>query len=398
MRSSRVLARDVRAFAVLVALTAPASAPSQSVQSRTLAPKPDAEFAEPFTALAAVRELSDGRLIVIDAQDKTAQLVDATLKTAQKVGRQGSGPGEYQMPFQLLPAPADTTLLFDLMGARFVVIDRSGKAVNTISLVTLGPPGVPIGPTSVKGEDAQGRLLYQGLNFSLGPAGPVFGDSAPVLRYAFSTKKVDTLAWARTVAPKMQLGQGAAGRASSVRVGPPAFPVVDEWGLLPDGRVVILRGKDYRVDFVDGAKTTTARVAYEPVKVTDADKEEYRETLKKTQEAMRKAMGDAAASRGLPANTPMPSLQVDEPSEWPAVKPPFTQGALLIAPNGQVWVSRLGVARAKTSTWDVLDRTGKLVYRFTLPEKHKLVGIGAHALYVVRIDEDDLQYLQRYKN
>jgi hypothetical protein len=331
-------------------------------------------------------------------QDKTAQLIDAGLSSAQKIGRQGSGPGEYQMPFQLLPAPADTTLIFDVMGARFLVIDRTGKAVNTISLMSLGPAGVPIGPTSVKGMDGQGRLLYQGLNFTLGPSGPTFADSAPIMRYNFKTKKVDTLAYARTVAPKLQMGQNAAGQPSSVRVGTPPFPVVDEWGLLPDGRVVIVRGKTYRVDFYDGEESTTSRVAYEPVKVTDADKEEYREVLKKTQEAMRKAMGDAAASRGMPANTPMPTLQVDDPSEWPAVKPPFTQGALLIAPNGQVWVSRLGVARAKATTWDVLDRTGKLAYRFTVPDKHKLVGIGAHALYVVRIDEDDLQYLQRYKN
>ena len=48
----------------------------------------------------------------------------------------------------------------------------------------------------------------------------------------------------------MQKGGG------SVRLGMPAFPVVDEWGIMPDGRVAVLRGRDYRIDWIgaDGAR------------------------------------------------------------------------------------------------------------------------------------------------
>jgi hypothetical protein len=66
---------------------------------RTLA-KPDAEYAEPFTQINGVRELKDGRVIVSDVREKTVQLVDLKAGSAQKIGREGSGPGEYAMPMR----------------------------------------------------------------------------------------------------------------------------------------------------------------------------------------------------------------------------------------------------------------------------------------------------------
>ena len=60
----------------LVAFATPALA--QNVPTRTLS-KPDAEYSEPFTQVTGVRELKDGRLIVIDPRDKTVQVVDMRL-------------------------------------------------------------------------------------------------------------------------------------------------------------------------------------------------------------------------------------------------------------------------------------------------------------------------------
>jgi len=58
--------------AVLGALFA-AVGPSQAPITRTLG-KPQAEFAEPFTEIGAIRELRDGRLIVVDARELTVKL------------------------------------------------------------------------------------------------------------------------------------------------------------------------------------------------------------------------------------------------------------------------------------------------------------------------------------
>ena len=320
---------------------------AQGVPMRTLG-KASAEFAEPFTGVSMVRELSDGRLLVLDVQDKLVEVVDKAFGSAQAVGREGSGPGEYRMPFQLIAGRADTTLLYDVMNARFLVIGPDAKPGTTISLLSLSG-GLPIGPTSVRGVDSRGRLLYQGLNFTLAGGKPTFADSAAIIRFDITSKKADTLAYVHTVAPKMEIGQGSSGSPASVKMGTPAFPVVDEWGLLPDDRLVVLRGRNYALDVIaaNGTTSASARVPYVPVKVTEKDKEEVRKANARAREVARKAMSEAIASSGAPSGTKVPNLQMDDPTDWPDVKPPFAQGALRIAPNGQLWVARLGSAGVK---------------------------------------------------
>jgi hypothetical protein len=382
--------------ALMAALGVASAVKAQRAPTRELG-KPAAEFAEPFSGVSMVRELSDGRLLVLDVQDKVVEVVDRAFGSAQAVGREGSGPGEYRMPFQLIAGRADTTLLYDVMNARFLVIGPDGKPGTTISLLSLSG-GLPIGPTSVRGVDSRGRLLYQGLNFTLAGGKPTFADSAAIIRYDITSKKADTLAYVHTVAPKMEIGQGSGGSPASVKMGTPAFPVVDEWGLLPDDRLVVLRGRNYALDVIaaNGTRSTEIKVPYDPVKVTERDKEDVRKANARAREVARKAMSEAIASSGAPSGTKVPNLQMDDPTDWPDVKPPFAQGALRIAPNGQLWVARLGSAGVKATGYDVLTPAGKLLFQVRVPEKVRIVGFGAHALYTIRVDEDDLQYLQRH--
>ena len=50
----------------------------------------------------------------------------------------------------------------------------------------------------------------------------------------------------------------------------------------------------------------------------------------------------------------------------------------------------------KIPTYDVFDRTGTLVKKVSLNPSSRVIGFGKGVVYVVRTDEDDLQYLQRY--
>ena len=45
-------------------------------QSKRTFAKPDLEFAEPFSLLTSLRELRDGRVIVIDSRENQLQVVD----------------------------------------------------------------------------------------------------------------------------------------------------------------------------------------------------------------------------------------------------------------------------------------------------------------------------------
>ena len=94
------------AAALALGSVAPLAAQAQAARQLT---KPDAEFPEPFTQVTGLRELKDGRLVVIDSRDKIVELVDFKAGNATKVGREGSGPGEYAFPMRLVPLGGDSS-------------------------------------------------------------------------------------------------------------------------------------------------------------------------------------------------------------------------------------------------------------------------------------------------
>ncbi|MGQ0648501.1 MAG: hypothetical protein ACT4P7_13130 [Gemmatimonadaceae bacterium] len=376
----------------------PSRAGAQKVATRALG-KPLVELAEPFSGASEVRELADGRLVVLDVKDNALQLVSADFESLRPIGREGSGPTEYRRITQLLPRRGDSTLAYDVMNARFLVIDNKGAAASTISLRDASG-GLPVGPMAVRGYDAAGRLYYQGMKLGMGPSGPTISDTSAILRLDPQAKKVDTLGLVRIGSPSMKMSGDAQKGTGAVRLSVPAYPVVDEWGLLPDGRVVVVRGADYRLEFITGPGVvkSVGPVAYERVKVTEADRAKMRETQKKMEEEISKAAASAASSMPATARgrARMPSMAMDMPTEWPDYKPAFGQAALKLAPNGELWISRHRAATTESPIYDVFTGAGALRFRVELPAKHALVGIGAKHLYVVRVDDDELQYLQRY--
>jgi hypothetical protein len=69
-----------------------AAAPlAAQVPSRTLA-NPQ-EFAESFDRVTTFRELSNGKLLLVDMGPKTVQLVDFASGQSTTIGRNGQGPG-----------------------------------------------------------------------------------------------------------------------------------------------------------------------------------------------------------------------------------------------------------------------------------------------------------------
>src|SRR3954468_20024523 len=102
-------------------LSVGALAPLGAQSSRVL-DKPQTEVSEPFTNVGSVRELSDGRVIVIDNGDRALYAVDFKAGTSSQIGRPGDGPNEYRTPTLLLPVPADTTLVVDIANRRLLVL------------------------------------------------------------------------------------------------------------------------------------------------------------------------------------------------------------------------------------------------------------------------------------
>ena len=385
----------VSAASLLAALPGAAQAPLKTLG------KPDIEYEEPFTQINGVRELRDGRVIVSDVREKTVQVVDLKAGSAQKIGREGSGPGEYAMPMRLLALPGDTSIVYDPLNRRFLVIGPDAKPGPFVSYEPEGAGGpVRIG-MGARYTDARGRLYTAGTSFSFGPNGePSTSDTAPILRIDRVSRTTDTLAWVYTPTTTVSTSQGGSNIQVRAGGGNP-FAAADDWAVTPDGRLAVVRTRSYRVDWYapNGQKTTGPVVAYEKVKVTEDDKKAFRERrangsgMSVVFSEQRGPGGESNRSAGVAP----PNIRIPEPTDWPELKPPFVGSAAAAAPNGNVWVLRTRPAKDKIPTFDVFDATGKVVQRVALPAETRLVGFGNGTVYLARSDEDDLQYLQRYK-
>jgi len=381
----------MRALAFALLTTLPAAAHAQAAV--TLA-KPDAQFADPFTRIAGIAEMPNGKVLVSDLQDKVVQMVDFQAGTGVKVGREGQGPGEYALPSALYPMPNGETWLNDMLGRRFLVLDAAGKPVRTVPLPGSHGGGFIAMMPGGGGADRSGHLYFQSPPFGAGGPGAPPPDSLAILRWDGRGESMDTAAW--VVMAKSNVSTSGGGGSIAIRIGgAKIFTPEERWGVASDGSIARVTHTPYRVVWY-GAKGTAPAVgttqAYTPLKVTEADKQEVIEQQKRQRPMMITMGANGARGGGAP-----PSVKLPDP-EFADTKPAFFgSSAVQVSPEGEVWVQRTQPAGTKNPLYDVFDRTGKLVRHVTLNPKSAVRGFGKGTVYVVRTDDDDLQYLERYR-
>jgi hypothetical protein len=372
----------ILAAGICAAVSNPLSA--QSVE-RTSLTAPTAEFPEPFSSISGLRELSDGRVMISDRLEKAVRILDFESGTMREIGRVGSGPGEYQMPADLLPLAADSTMLVDFGNMRLTVIGPDGRMLHSSSMQQRDRF---LNPT---GSDAQGRLYFDDFgSFQAGPGG--LPDKAAVLRWDLSADVFDTVGFMPR--PEVRTVSSVASGGGQFRMGRMSpLEARDAWSVGPDGRLAVARAEPYRVEWqqAGGETITGPTVAYDPVRVTDADKENFASRVSGTA-VMITSGGEGSGSRTMT----IPPSDADE-LDWPEVKPAFPRSGISVAPDGTAWVRRY-VAHGDPELYDVFDESGNRIKQVVLPAGRTLQGFGNGCVYLVRIDEDDLQWIERYRN
>ena len=387
---------SVAALLALGALAGPSAAPLVAQQVPiVLLGAPTGRSADPFTLVGGIREVAPGKILVVDPRDRTALLIDLVAGTRTKVGREGSGPGEYRYPNALLPLPNHETLLADPPQTRFLRIDATGKVVETIGY----PPGIG-SAMRPHGVDAQGRVYFEGASVSGRPdVGIVTADSVPVIRWDRKTGRIDSLMMVKGVPMRVSVSGEGTARNFSVRQQP--YGSRDGWAVGADGRVAVARSTPYRVDTrgPSGARTIGPVVLLQAQPVTPADREAFLQGIRSERRTMQ-ASGDGGGSGGGRAAPPGP--QPPPPSaddfDWPATKPYFDAASVQMSPTGELWSERTRAAGDEIPVYDVFGADGRLVRRVSFPAKTRLVGFGDGTIYTARTDEDDLQYLERYRD
>ena len=370
---------------------------AQDPPLRTLA-KYDLEYKEPFSCISGLRELSDGRIVVADQREKLLQIINIRTGAVVKVGREGQGPGEWGAPAGLFAAKGDTTLLWDQGNQRFLTINPDGTTGKAFAAtITSGQMTMVTVP---RGVDRQGRVYIPGSTFAAGPGGgpPVSADSVAIMRLDPPTGKVDTLGFLKSPKAEVQTENRGDRRMVMMMAPNPMVPQAT-WTVTADGRVAILQPEPYHLEWLTESKTKTVgpTIRYNRLPVTDADK-----------------------NAALPPNNCLTTITIGGPppggrgagvpterrmaprDDWPAFKPPFVGGGrfstnVVAAPNGDVWVLRTRAANDEVPTYDIFDARGQVTGRMALPKGSRFLAFGNGTIYLSRMDEDDLLYIQRYR-
>jgi hypothetical protein len=344
------------------------------------------EYAFGFSAIAGVSPLRSGDVVVVDQIERTLSLVDWKSAEPRRLGRNGNGPNEYAAPRALFSWPGDSLLVHDIGNSRYLILAPDG----TPARVMTGPTTDGFAYTPLRAVDAAGRPYVERRG-----ARPAGADTQPILRWTPATGVIDTAAYvSRPPLPPVAQSQPRAGQISA-RVVP--FRARDEWDVTADGRVVIVHADPYFVESVGGGgrggRAVGARQPYVPRPVTEADKQAWREgqandgrgrTIRKP--------GDADARTGGATTI---DVRIADP-EWSTTMPPFL-GSVAVNGDGEVWVTRTGVARDTIALVDVFAASGALIRRVTIPGATRVAGFGPKVVFAVRTDADGLQYLRKFR-
>ncbi len=355
--------------------------------------EPTAVFPEDFGAVQTVRELDDGTVLVADPLGNALYRVDMGAGTRTQIGAVGQGPQEYRQPDAVWPLPGDSTLLVDLGNGRLVALGPELEFGPT-SPLSSGDPRTGMVVAIPRAVDSAGRIYAQALGGGMRGQLP---DSGAVLRVERGSLVVDTVAMVKREDVVRSESGGPDGR--SVSIEPIPLSPEDAWGAGPDGSVVIARSGDYHVEWhaPDGSVTVGEAVAFDPVAIGTAEKEEWVLTRGRGGGGLsvRVMMSDAGVQTSFGRGGGGGSEREVDDYRWPETMPPFQGGAVLVDPRDRAWVRRHVEAGAET-TYDVFDREARRIATYTLGPDRSVVGFGEDAVYAVAYDELDLSWLERY--
>jgi hypothetical protein len=427
-------------------LLAPAALAAQA-PARPAAPPPvrplaaaEARAAEALGSAAQVRALPGGRVLVNDMARRRVLLFDSTLArytvVADSTGATGSAYSG--RTGGLIPFRGDSTLFVDPQSLSMLVIGPDGALGRTLSVPRPGDAFALTGLAfGAPGFDARGRLVYRTMAMPAmrgaaggapggAPTAPAFPDSAPLLRVDLATRAVDTAAFVRTPKTNFSVSTDANGRMRmQSKINP--LQTVDDWAVLSDGTLLVLRGRDFHADVAgaDGRLAAAPKMPHEWQRLDDAAKQAF---IDSTKTAMEKREAEMAATRAVaggpggganvvaragaamdagggaapmmivmsgPAGgappmrggagaaggpgaieLPRPSFEFVPASELPDYKPAFAAGGTRADADGRAWVRLIATTPMPGPVYAVVDRTGRLVDRVMLPAGATVAGFG----------------------
>jgi hypothetical protein len=364
-----------------------------------------------------VNDIAAHRVLLYDSTFMHALVVaDSTRATKSAYGpRQGT----------LIPYRKDTALFIDPSSHSMLVLDPAGRIARIVAIPRPNEALYLIGSAfGTPGFDARGRLVH----FSpasvhgtivlccLGTSrrtDVVFPgdtprsdassrivpmpDSAYVIRVDLASRVVDTAASIKVAATKVSINYDAQGFTTSIQETPDPLPMVDDWTVLPDGTIAVVRGSDYHVDWIlpDGRRESSPKMPFDWQRVDEQRKLALIDSAMRESQASLDITNAKLAASGRAGGKPIP-LVTGRPalSDLPDSIPPFTRGAVRADCEGNLWIRTSSIVRGQP-VYDVVNRRGELVDRVQLPAYRTLAGFAPGAVYMSVRDATGMVHLER---
>jgi hypothetical protein len=395
--------------------------------------------ADSLASVAAALPMSDGRVLVNDLTARRVLLVDSTLAHARVIADTTSVTADAygQTPGTLIRYRGDSVLFIDVSSLSMLVLGPSGAIARVMAIPRPNDAAGLIGGLyGTPGVDARGRLVY----YSGAPTGSIqilrrgaraFADdregaatvttkeidehidSAVIVRVDPATRVVDTLASFKITKFHRVTKTDDHGVILAFEWIPDPLPLVDDWAMMPDGTLAVVRGRDFHVDWIsaDGHRSSSAKMPFTWQRVDDQRKQTLIDSATvAVQQRLDGIVGGAFAgggsgSRGrggigAPAAATPPSDAVPNVARRPGLNdlpdymPAFAPGAAHADADGNLWIRTTAVVGGQP-VYDIVNRRGELVDRVQLPSFRTIAGFGPGVVYLAMKDAAGVVHLER---
>ncbi len=412
-----------------------------------------------LSAVTTAVEVAGGRVYVNDILGRRVLLYDSTLAAPVVVAdSDASSPNAYgARPGTLMPFRGDSALLVTPASLSMLVLSPGGQISRVMAMPPSGGNGLPalIGNIfGTPGFDARGRLVYfspirmQFINRGQtdGPMRLEPPDSAFLVRFDFAGRTLDTAATIHIPRTRTTMNRDDRGAMHASIV---AFPpsTVDDWAVTADGRLAVLRGHDYHVDFLeaDGTWSAAPKMPYAWERLSDEAKTTLIDSVASAMQTQMDSMvarmqrGDgpgganAPARGGAPSSSPAqgggmvmvfagpggggggdgssgpggggggpprtfqmtpPTIVKAAPADVPDYRPAFGQGSVRADREGNLWIRTTTMADGRP-VYDIVNREGVLTDRIQLPAFRSIAGFGNGVVFLGVRDENGVMHLER---
>lgn len=343
-----------------------------------------------FSRVVGTARLSDGRLAVANVATSEVRWFDPAGAFIQASGRQGSGPGEFQLIGGMWPGVGDSVLVADLRAQRLTVLDGSGAYARSFALG--GRAGLQVGERGVSLALPQGWLAdggVVGLEMPLRvnePRDGAYRDTVTVVRFDANGAVLDTVGRF----PGIEMVQSVLTFAGQTVPTPNPVPLGRQTVVGVSGRAVFVATNDaweIQERSSSGRLVRLVRLAAPDVPVTDEDVATHRAEQLELMEGLPEL-------RNVPPDLKEQIVSRVRTTAYPSTFP-YVVG-LLTSPDGHLWVQEVTRPGDRRARFAVFDSTGAFLGRVRMPERFQPSRIGDAEVVGIWRDADDVEHVRVY--